>query len=307
MLGAERKITLSDEERERTAYHESGHAVLGMLEPGADPVRKVSIVPRGRALGVTFQSPSTDRYGYDARYLEGRIVGALGGRAAEELIYGNVTTGAESDLEQVTSHRAPDGRALGHVGRHRPRLGDPGAGRGAGLRAGRAGRRSPTTRASWSIARCGGSSRAATTARGGCSPTTATGWSRWRRRCSRRRRSTRTTPTARPASSRAAMHGGTAAATTSTPTARPTSPPRCPSPRRRRPAAGDLSGRRRDGRGRARGRGGAVLRRRRSSSSTRSRSSTGSSSCGCAAACRRRDEQRARGGWTATGCTAPSA
>jgi cell division protease FtsH len=102
VLGAERKITLSEEERERTAYHEAGHAVLGMLEPGADPVRKVSIVPRGRALGVTFQSPSSDRYGYDARYLEGRIVGALGGRAAEELIYGNVTTGAESDLEQVT-------------------------------------------------------------------------------------------------------------------------------------------------------------------------------------------------------------
>jgi cell division protease FtsH len=103
VLGAERRITLSDEERERTAYHESGHAVLGMLEPGADPVRKVSIVPRGRALGVTFQSPSTDRYGYDTRYLEGRIVGALGGRAAEELVYGAVTTGAESDLEQVTS------------------------------------------------------------------------------------------------------------------------------------------------------------------------------------------------------------
>jgi cell division protease FtsH len=102
ILGAERRITLSEDERERTAYHESGHAVLGMLEPGADPVRKVSIVPRGRALGVTFQSPSTDRYGYDARYLEGRIVGALGGRAAEELVYGNVTTGAESDLEQVT-------------------------------------------------------------------------------------------------------------------------------------------------------------------------------------------------------------
>jgi cell division protease FtsH len=103
ILGAERRITLSPEERERTAYHEAGHAVLGMLEEGADPVRKVSIVPRGRALGVTFQSPSTDRYGYDARYLEGRIVGALGGRAAEELVYGNVTTGAESDLEQVTS------------------------------------------------------------------------------------------------------------------------------------------------------------------------------------------------------------
>jgi cell division protease FtsH len=103
ILGAERRITLSAEERERTAYHEAGHAVLGMLEPGADPVRKVSIVPRGRALGVTFQSPAADRYGYDARYLEGRIVGALGGRAAEELVYGNVTTGAESDLEQVTA------------------------------------------------------------------------------------------------------------------------------------------------------------------------------------------------------------
>jgi cell division protease FtsH len=102
ILGTERRITLSQEERERTAFHESGHAVLGMLEPGADPVRKVSIVPRGRALGVTFQSPESDRYGYDEAYLRGRIVGALGGRAAEEIVYGNVTTGAESDLEQVT-------------------------------------------------------------------------------------------------------------------------------------------------------------------------------------------------------------
>jgi cell division protease FtsH len=103
VLGAARRIMLSKEERERTAYHESGHAVLGMIEPGADPVRKVSIVPRGRALGVTFQSPESDRYGYDADYLRGRITGALGGRAAEEIVYGNVTTGAESDLEQVTS------------------------------------------------------------------------------------------------------------------------------------------------------------------------------------------------------------
>jgi cell division protease FtsH len=102
LLGAERKIMLSKEERERTAYHESGHALLGMLEPGADPVRKISIIPRGRALGVTFQSPSADRYGYDAAYLRGRIEGALGGRAAEQIVYGNVTTGAESDLEQVT-------------------------------------------------------------------------------------------------------------------------------------------------------------------------------------------------------------
>jgi cell division protease FtsH len=102
ILGAERRITLSPEERERTAYHESGHAILGMVQPGADPVRKVSIVPRGRALGVTFQSPDVERYGYDVAYLRGRITGALGGRAAEELVYGDITTGAESDLEQVT-------------------------------------------------------------------------------------------------------------------------------------------------------------------------------------------------------------
>jgi cell division protease FtsH len=103
VLGTERRITLSPEERERTAYHESGHAVLGMVEPGADPVRKVSIIPRGQALGVTFQSPESDRYGYGVEYLRGRIVGALGGRAAEEIVYGDVTTGAESDLEQITS------------------------------------------------------------------------------------------------------------------------------------------------------------------------------------------------------------
>jgi cell division protease FtsH len=103
VLGAVRSIVLSPEERERTAYHESGHALLGMLTPGADPVRRVSIIPRGRALGVTFQAPAVDRYGYSARYLRGRIVGALGGRAAEEIVYGDVTTGAESDLDQVTS------------------------------------------------------------------------------------------------------------------------------------------------------------------------------------------------------------
>jgi cell division protease FtsH len=103
LLGAERRITLSDEERSRTAYHEGGHALLGMLIPGADPVRKISIIPRGQALGVTFQAPSVDRYGFDEAYLRGRITGALGGRAAEEVVFGNVTTGAESDLEQVTS------------------------------------------------------------------------------------------------------------------------------------------------------------------------------------------------------------
>jgi cell division protease FtsH len=102
VLGTERKILLSAQERERTAFHESGHALLGMLTPGADPVRKISIIPRGMALGVTLQSPDTDRYGYSSRYLRGRIVGALGGRAAEELIYGDITTGAENDLDQAT-------------------------------------------------------------------------------------------------------------------------------------------------------------------------------------------------------------
>src|SRR3954454_3228018 len=102
LLGAERNITVSPVERERTAYHEAGHALLGMIEPGADPVRKVSIVPRGTSLGVTFQSASEDRYGYDEDYLRGRIAGALGGRAAEQIIYGRATTGAENDLEQVS-------------------------------------------------------------------------------------------------------------------------------------------------------------------------------------------------------------
>ncbi|HEY4027167.1 MAG TPA: ATP-dependent zinc metalloprotease FtsH [Candidatus Dormibacteraeota bacterium] len=102
LLGAERKLMMSKEDRERVAYHEGGHALLGLLVPGADPVRKVTIVPRGRALGVTVQSPVDDRFNYPEDYLRARIVGALGGRAAEQLVYGVVTTGAENDLQQVT-------------------------------------------------------------------------------------------------------------------------------------------------------------------------------------------------------------
>ena len=102
VLGTARRVVLSPEDRRRTAYHEAGHALIGMLTPGSDPVRKISIVPRGHALGVTFQTPEADRYGYSAGYLLGRIAGALGGRAAEQLVYGEVTTGAESDLEQAT-------------------------------------------------------------------------------------------------------------------------------------------------------------------------------------------------------------
>src|SRR5829696_228776 len=102
VLGSERRILLSAADRRRTAYHEAGHALVGMLTPGADPVRKISIVPRGHAVGVTFQSPDADRYSYSASYLRGRIAGMLAGRAAEELIYDDVTTGAENDLEQAT-------------------------------------------------------------------------------------------------------------------------------------------------------------------------------------------------------------
>jgi cell division protease FtsH len=101
-LGTARNVVIPEAQRRRTAYHEAGHALIGMLQPGADPVRKVSIIPRGRALGVTLSTPETDRYGYDANYLRGRIVGALGGMAAEQEVVGVVTSGAESDLENVT-------------------------------------------------------------------------------------------------------------------------------------------------------------------------------------------------------------
>lgn len=103
VLGPERPIVLSVEERERIAYHEGGHAILGLVVPGADPVHRVSIVPRGQALGVTYQRPDNDRYNYPEAYLRARIVGMLGGRAAEEVVYGTRTTGAESDIEQATN------------------------------------------------------------------------------------------------------------------------------------------------------------------------------------------------------------
>jgi len=102
-LGTIRGIVLSPAERERTAYHESGHALIGMLTPGADPVRQISIIPRGQSLGATYQAPQTDRYDYSASYLRGRITGALGGRASEEVIYGDVTTGAESDMDNASN------------------------------------------------------------------------------------------------------------------------------------------------------------------------------------------------------------
>jgi len=103
VLGVERRVMMTQEDRLRTAYHESGHALVGMLTPGADPVRKVSIIPRGMALGVTFSSPDADRFNYDEAYLKGRLQVALGGRVAEEIVYDSITSGAESDLQQVTA------------------------------------------------------------------------------------------------------------------------------------------------------------------------------------------------------------
>ena len=103
MLGAPRGIILSAADRERTAYHESGHALVGMLTTGADPVRKVSIIPRGMALGVTLSTPDTDRVSYSREDLHGKILVALGGRVAEEVVYGTITTGAESDIQQLTA------------------------------------------------------------------------------------------------------------------------------------------------------------------------------------------------------------
>jgi cell division protease FtsH len=102
VLGAERQVLMSDEDRRRTAYHEGGHALVGMLTPGADPVRKVSIIPRGMALGVTFSAPDADRYSYLEPEIRAKIKVALGGRVAEEIVFGEISTGAESDIEQLT-------------------------------------------------------------------------------------------------------------------------------------------------------------------------------------------------------------
>jgi cell division protease FtsH len=102
VLGAERKIVLGEEDRRRIAYHEGGHAIVGMLTPGADPVRKVSIIPRGQALGVTLSTPEDDRFNYSEEELRAKIRVSAGGRVAEEVVYGSVTTGAESDIQQVT-------------------------------------------------------------------------------------------------------------------------------------------------------------------------------------------------------------
>ena len=106
MLGVERKsLVLSEDERKLTAYHEAGHTVVSIMTPGSDPIHKVTIVPRGRALGLMMSLPEKDRYGQTKEWLIGRLAISFGGRVAEELVFGpdKVTTGAGSDIEQATS------------------------------------------------------------------------------------------------------------------------------------------------------------------------------------------------------------
>jgi cell division protease FtsH len=104
MMGAERRsMVMSDEEKKNTAYHESGHAVVAKLVPKSDPVHKVTIIPRGRALGLTMQLPVEDRYAYDRQFLMSRIAVLFGGRIAEELFMNQMTTGASNDFERATA------------------------------------------------------------------------------------------------------------------------------------------------------------------------------------------------------------
>jgi cell division protease FtsH len=102
VLGTARATLMNEHDRRVVAYHEAGHAIAAHFSPGADPLRKVSIVPRGRALGVTIQTPSEDRYNYSKHYLLARMVVMMGGRAAEMIVFNEITTGAQNDLKEST-------------------------------------------------------------------------------------------------------------------------------------------------------------------------------------------------------------
>jgi cell division protease FtsH len=103
LMGVERKsMILSDEEKKNTAYHEAGHALVAAMTPGADPVHKVTIIPRGMALGLTMQLPEADKHTYTKEYLEGMLAVLMGGRTAEEIFLGHITTGAGNDIERAT-------------------------------------------------------------------------------------------------------------------------------------------------------------------------------------------------------------
>jgi len=104
MMGIQRKsVILSDEEKKVTAYHESGHTLVATMTPDADPIHKVTIIPRGQALGLTSQIPIDEKHNYSRDYIEGRLAILLGGRAAEQLIFNELTTGAGDDIEKATT------------------------------------------------------------------------------------------------------------------------------------------------------------------------------------------------------------
>jgi cell division protease FtsH len=104
LMGVERKsMVMSDHEKRNTAYHEAGHTIVAAIIPAADPLHKVTIIPRGRALGVTQQLPVEDKYSYSKRYLEARLAVMMGGRIAEEIFLGEITTGAGNDIERATA------------------------------------------------------------------------------------------------------------------------------------------------------------------------------------------------------------
>ena len=197
VLGAERKIMISEEDRRRTAYHEAGHAIVGMLTPGADPVRKISIIPRGVALGVTFSAPDADRFNYLQPELVAKIRVALGGRAAEEIVFGDIYDRRRVRHRAAHRHRPPDGRPLGHEPRRRP-----------ARRASRATARpvfpgasevSPDTQrlVDEEVRRIVAEAHEQVVAAPAGAPRSSTPWPK---RCSSTRRWTRTTPTPPPAS-----------------------------------------------------------------------------------------------------------
>ena len=197
VLGVERRVMMTQEDRERTAYHEAGHALVGMLTPGADPVRKVSIIPRGMALGVTFSSPDADRFNYDEAYLKGRLRVALGGRVAEEIVYDSITLGRRVRHPAGDRDRAPDGRALGHEPGDRAGRGAPLRGQGAAAARRLRDLRDTQQTVDAEVRRLADEAHA--DAHRPADAASARGSTRSRTRCSRPRRSTRRPPTPRPA------------------------------------------------------------------------------------------------------------
>ena len=197
VLGTERQIVMTDADRERTAYHEAGHALVGMLTPGADPVRKVSIIPRGQALGVTLSTPDADKYGYERSELLGRIRVMLGGRAAEQVVYGETTTGAESDIQQLTQIARSMVARWGMTRRDRPRRGRA-VGDASPFLPGASETSEHVQEIVDAEVRRIVEERRARDARA-AARASAPASTRWRRRCSSARRSTRTRPTRSPA------------------------------------------------------------------------------------------------------------